>query len=177
LATGGVEAGRAKVGFISYGRKRRCKGANTVNSDFEMMNAFFRLDPETGKLYWKVARGGVSIGDHAGTDGPGGYLTVGANNKSYYVHRIIFLLVHGKWPTGVCDHADRNTKNNKPNNIRDSTHVENMMNSKTRKDNKSGHRGVFFNTREGKWEAKKRGKSLGAWHDKAKAVDAYENAL
>lgn len=145
--------------------------------EIRRIKELFRLDPATGKIYWKIWSGAGKPGKEAGTPDGRGYLIVGANYRSYYVHRIVFLLTYGRWPVGVTDHIDQDKTNNKPDNLREATHGENMMNSKVRKDNKSGHRGVYFNNREGKWDAKKRGKLLGSFDNKEAAIEARENAL
>ena len=51
------------------------------------------------------------------------------------------------------DHIDRNPLNNRRNNLRKATIVENAQNHSLRKDNKSGFIGVRFNERIKKWEA------------------------
>ena len=71
------------------------------------------------------------------------------------VHRIIFLLKEKKLdPDKEVDHDDGNSLNNNPDNLRESTHSENMHNSKAPKNNTSGHKGVFWHKASGKWEVR-----------------------
>ena len=71
------------------------------------------------------------------------------------VHRIILLLKEKELdPDKEVDHDDGNSLNNNPDNLRESTHSENMHNSKTPKNNTSGHKGVFWHKASGKWEVR-----------------------
>jgi len=49
------------------------------------------------------------------------------------------------------DHIDRNTANNRVENLRWVNRSENCRNMKMRTDNTSGHRGVFFSSQKQKW--------------------------
>jgi hypothetical protein len=71
------------------------------------------------------------------------------------VHRIILLLKEKELdPDKEVDHDDGNSLNNNPDNLRESTHSENMHNSKAPKNNTSGHKGVFWHKASGKWEVR-----------------------
>lgn len=52
-----------------------------------------------------------------------------------------------------CEHADKNPFNNRKNNLRQSSHEENMQNKKLYKNNKSGFPGIVWQERYGKWAA------------------------
>lgn len=91
----------------------------------------------TGKKYWVIK--------------------VPYHGKRYdlIVHRIILLLkdkvLH---PDKEVDHIDNNSLNNKSDNLRASTHSENMHNSRLPKHNTSGHKGVYWNKNCKKWEVR-----------------------
>lgn len=53
-----------------------------------------------------------------------------------------------------CDHIDHNTLNNRKYNLRQATPSQNAMNASLRKNNKSGIKGVYWDTRESRWIAK-----------------------
>lgn len=78
-----------------------------------------------------------------------GYYQVNLNYKMYYAHRVVFAIVHGRWPNGIIDHIDGNTTNNHPANLRDVTDSENNQNQKIRKDNVLGITGVSEHAKGG----------------------------
>lgn len=49
------------------------------------------------------------------------------------------------------DHIDQNSLNNRVDNLRWVTRTENVLNTKIRSDNKSGHRGIYFSSHRKKW--------------------------
>ena len=104
-----------------------------------------------GDLYWKVQLSKVAkVGDKAGSIDRLGYLNIQIHRKKYKAHRIIFLMHHGYLPECI-DHIDRNPSNNRIENLRPATHTENMCNSKTPKNNKSGVKGVSWHKVHKKW--------------------------
>jgi hypothetical protein len=57
-------------------------------------------------------------------------------------------------PTGpFVDHIDGDRLNNQRANLREATRTENNCNSKMRKHNTSGHKGVYWHAQRGKWHA------------------------
>lgn len=65
------------------------------------------------------------------------------------MHRVISGASSGE----VIDHANGDKLDNRRANLRRATHSQNSMNSKVPKDNKSGVKGVFWNTGLGRWQA------------------------
>jgi len=70
--------------------------------------------------------------------------------KGIWVHRLIVGLPQDK----DVDHINHNTLDNRKQNLRVCTHQENLMNSKTQKNNTSGHKGVFFLKKQNRYRAK-----------------------
>jgi hypothetical protein len=103
-----------------------------------------------GKLYWKVDRtnktkAGMLVGSF------GEYNTVCLNRKKIGVHRIIFMMFHGYMPDYI-DHIDRNTLNNKIENLRPATNTTNQYNAKISKNNTSGYKNVSWDKACNKWK-------------------------
>lgn len=117
-------------------------------------------DAETGNFSWRVARGSVTKGSLVGTSHSCGYARVRIDGELYYCHRLVFLIEDGVMPEFEVDHIDGNTSNNKRTNLRKSTHKENLTSTKLRKDNTSGHKGVYYKKDLGKFvvQAKVNGK-------------------
>jgi hypothetical protein len=112
----------------------------------------FDYNKATGELIWKSPRGNsVAVGDVAGTNNHG-YLQIRFNYKSYYVHRVIWLLVNGEWPDQI-DHIDHNGFNNKLDNLRNVNHQGNGKNRRLNKNNKSGVCGVGWTSSRKKWRS------------------------
>lgn len=79
-----------------------------------------------------------------------GYLMTFLFNRTYQVHRVVLFLATGEWPKNLTDHINGVKTDNRPENLRHSTHAENMRNRRTPK-GASGYRGIRFV--KGKWQA------------------------
>lgn len=135
-----------------------------------------------GHLYRKKAAGGYMAGSRVGwvTECNGSlYRKMNFKGKTTYVHRVIFLIEHGYLPD-VIDHANRGTLDNRIENLRAATQVQNMGNTKLSAANTSGRKGVTYRKDTGKWAAQImfEGKhiSLGSHADIEDAAKAYEVA-
>jgi hypothetical protein len=106
-----------------------------------------------GHIYWKIANSNrVKVGDRAGyLDDSRIFARI--NRKLYLVHRIIFFMHQGYLPE-LIDHEDRNSLNNKIENLREATKSQNANNSKVQKNNTSGVKGVYWNKSSKKWHAR-----------------------
>jgi len=104
--------------------------------DYVEAHKTFRYDPMTGKLYWRInASPRARAGDVAGTlfSAPRrtkcpDYFRVKYAGKCYMVHRVIWLLMQGHWPSQQIDHKDGNGLNNLFDNLREATHQQNIWN-------------------------------------------------
>jgi hypothetical protein len=108
-----------------------------------------------GRLYNRYTRGPRSkAGDYAARyDKSCGYNRLSFKGKSYLEHRVIFAITHGYWPKMV-DHINKNKLDNRVENLRDANHRRNnTVNSKLRKDNSSGYRGVINHKQAKGWVA------------------------
>lgn len=117
---------------------------------------------ENGKLLRKVNNGkGLKAGTEAGTINKAGYRQVNINKKIYYTHRLIFLMHYGFLPLTV-DHIDGDRQNNKPENLREASYRQNNCNTKLRKNNTSGVKGVYWSSTFNAWHARvfKDGKAI-----------------
>lgn len=104
--------------------------------------------------HWKVDRpNGVKAGDIVGGKPNNQYLRVSINGTRYKLHRIIFYLYHGYVPDHI-DHIDGNTLNNSIDNLRPATHQQNMMNLKVSRLNKTGVKGVTFESKNNSWKVR-----------------------
>ena len=141
----------------------------------------WNYDPESGILTWKnpCNRKSQFIGKRAGYTDPIGYTYVSFKNSRYLLHRIIWLIVTGKWPENEIDHINGIKNDNKLENLREATSVQNKMNCEKRKRNKSGYKGVSWDKQKQKWRAQIsiRGKRLHLGYFDNKGLAAYEYNL
>lgn len=89
-------------------------------------------------------------GGRAGCTNGRGYLIVGIKYKKYLVHRLIWVM-HGNDPAAVIDHINGDKLDNCIENLRASSHAENMCNAKLSKRNTSGIKGVSWSKSMRKW--------------------------
>jgi hypothetical protein len=148
----------------------------------EQLRATFRYDPRTGVLYWRRradARANWNArfaGRRAGTTRRGRILISVTGFKLLRAHRIIWKMAHGTEPAQI-DHKDGNPGNNRLDNLRAASAVQNIRNRRVRSGH-SGFRGVT--RRRGRWAARisvnRRDILLGLYDDPADAHEAYKRA-
>jgi hypothetical protein len=164
----------------------------------EFLRECFRLEPETGKLYWRVRpvhhfrsssfRSAQSTANNWNTIWAGqealrtdsrGYLCGALDRKRVYAHRVIFKMLYGFEPN-VIDHIDGDRANNRPSNLRDTSHAENCRNQRRSSRNRSGVTGVYWNPAMKKWRAVNPGRTkktdIGHFSDFNDAVTARRAA-
>ena len=115
----------------------------------ERLNELFNDEGFTVRR--RVNRSNAKAGSVIRNVGSHGYYRVRVDGKYYLVHRILWCMRYGQWPTGDIDHIDRNPLNNCTSNLREATHQQNMCNTAMQKNNTSGHRGVSWHKAAGKW--------------------------
>jgi len=145
-----------------------------------VVRRLFDYNPVTGSLTWRISPANrVKVGDEAGTVSCG-YRRVRIKNKPYLAHIIIWIWMKGRLPKRKIDHRDGNGSNNKWSNLRMATSTENQRNTKLRKDNSSGVKGVSFHKRYGKWAAyitiNKKTITIGFFDSVEAAAEARRNA-
>lgn len=96
------------------------------------------------------------------------YCYVKHQGKEYAAHRVIWAVVHGEWPETSLDHIDHNKRNNRIDNLRLATHVENSRNLSRYINNTSGQNGIT-KTRTGKFQVR-----LGYGNER-KCLGTYDN--
>lgn len=80
-----------------------------------------------------------------------GYHSCNIDGTNYLKHRIIYLMFYGELPE-LLDHIDRNSENNRIENLRSADKKINSINRELQANNKSGYRGISWNKNSGKWE-------------------------
>jgi len=152
----------------------------------DALKEILKYDPETGLFYWLVTRGRhARPGKLAGTPhkvkrSKSAYWRIKINSRYYLAHRLAFLYMTGTWPINQPDHKNTDTLDNRWDNLRDATPSQNQANRAARKDNKTGFKGVYFDTTSGKYRAEiqvnKKQIGLGYFENPEAASAAYAMA-
>lgn len=148
----------------------------------------FEYSPENGTLRWKVrpdfhfpsspnaqtwnARfAGREVGSITAT----GYRRLSLDKRWYLAHRLIWRMVVGEWPDQI-DHINGDRLDNRIENLRSVSRMENMRNRMLPRNNETGVHGVHWKPRDGVWHAQigidGRIQYLGSFATKAEAVEA-----
>lgn len=153
------------------------------------LHQMLRYDPDTGCLFWLARPSHLFVvpeladawnrrfaGTRAGSVKGNGYIQVCLSGTIVLAHRVAWALYYGDWPTGKLDHLNGDRTDNRIENLRIATDLENQRNLKRRSDNTSGHCGVFWNKNTLKWTAavsvKGRQVYLGSFQELDDAVSA-----
>lgn len=105
----------------------------------ERVRELLDYDPATGWLTWRSSRGRVKAGARAGCIDQLGYRKIGFDCVAVRAHRLIWLHVHGVWPTNEIDHRNGNRDDNWLANLRDVTISGNAQNRRrARADSQTG---------------------------------------
>ena len=98
--------------------------------------------PEHGELYWRKNKGTARCGHRAGATTERGRKQIMIDGERYYSHRICWLIFYGEHPEGEIDHINGDPTDNRINNLRVVSRVENLRNMKQYETNTSGVTGV-----------------------------------
>lgn len=114
--------------------------------------------------------------DNVGWINNNGYVVCKFLGKSYVLHKLIWIYMTGKYPSGDIDHINGIRHDNRWSNLREATRSQNINNMGIKKSNTSGYRGIY---KSGKgWGAKCmiKGKitHLGVFSTAQEASIAYE---
>ena len=163
----------------------------------EVLRQLMTYDPETGKLFW-AQRGAEWFTDgtrHTAevqariwntkyadkeaftpTNGTS-YHTGAVLGKMLLAHRIAWAITHGRWPDHFIDHINGVRSDNRLANLREATNAQNGRNRVVQKDSVSGVKGVRFDRRHGRWQARitvhRKQKHLGYYDTPEAAAAAY----
>ena len=125
-------------------------------------------DPSTGELRWRARRpemftptftrtrehacanwNSIYAGTIAGTVDGLGRRQIAVYGRLYKAHRLIWLMVHGRWPDAQIDHVDGIRDNNELENLREATQSQNQQNRSYR--SPRGLIGASIHKKTGRW--------------------------
>jgi HNH endonuclease/AP2 domain len=172
------------------------KHNNKSMPDAEFLRQRYSYDPDTGILIrlprpqsefpdfatWRSFM--IRLANKPVTKKSRGYVTISVaiEGKSHYcmAHRAIWAMVTGAWPETDIDHKNRVRDDNRWENLRAASDVDNAHNKSICYRNKSGFKGVHWLPENKKWRAQIRlnGKvsHLGCFEELEEAASAYRKA-
>lgn len=161
--------------------------------EISYLHKIFRLDAKTGEIFWRerdaemiphtqrrVCFNNRHAGTRAGAIKSRGWMEVTIDGRDYRVHRVIFAMAHGRWPTKPIDHINHVRSDNRPENLREVYPIENSRNRSPDKRNRTGVCGVFFHEKTGTYKASLGsgiGKNLGTFATLEEARTARSIAM
>lgn len=97
----------------------------------DIARLLLRYDAEDGSFIWRARIGPrATVGSSAARAGSNGYACISLLGKSYYAHRVAWLMTHDAWPGEQIDHINGKRSDNRIANLRDVTHAENCQNKR-----------------------------------------------
>jgi hypothetical protein len=146
----------------------------------EEVQRLFHYDEATGALSWKVCLSTrAKAGRICSYSDKRGYIYVKIHKRHYMVHRVIWAVYHGAWPTNDIDHINGNPSDNRISNLRPATRSQNLCNKKLSSRNTSGIKGVNWHKKARKWRGRvilnKRYYNAGYFDDPAEAGRAVQS--
>ena len=135
---------------------------------------------DTGVFTWNIQRGRARVGDVAGYVAKNrlGYewAQIRLLGVLYPAHRLAWLHHYGSAPGGSIDHINQDSTDNRIENLRIATNVENSRNQHMRITNTSGVTGVYWEESSKKWRAEVKVNGIknriGRFHDIHEAAEA-----
>jgi hypothetical protein len=116
---------------------------------------FLSYNRRTGNFIWRrlpPRPGRARLGAIAGTITKRGYIAVGIGGQRYLAHQLAWFFVYGEWRHDL-DHKNGDRTDNRIVNLRPSTIAQNQHNARLRLDNRSGVKGVSWDSHNKRWRA------------------------
>lgn len=161
----------------------------------ELLRQLLHYDPDTGEFTWLPRPREMFVanrahayevwnaryaGKSAGYFKKHGYLYIAIGRTKFLGHRIAWLIHHGPPVPNSIDHTDGNSWNNSITNLRAATHSQNMINTRYRKTERFGFRGVRPAHQRSGFSARisfgDKGIHLGTFTTAEEAAKAYRDA-
>jgi hypothetical protein len=113
---------------------------NQITAD--RVRQLVNYDSKTGVFTWNTKRRRCMPGAKAGCRMKNGYIIIRLDDVLHLAHRLAWFYTTEKWPAHQIDHINGDRSDNRIDNLREATNLENAHNRQKRKTNKSGYTGV-----------------------------------
>ena len=142
----------------------------------KQLKKLFKYDEETGRfirISHPVKNQQHLIGKVAGSRHSEGGWQVSVNNTNYLNCRLVWMYNFGEDPGDLeIDHKDGDRSNDRLDNLRIANREQQQANITINRRNTSGHKGVSWYKRLGKWRVDVKGKTIGYYTDLQEAIKA-----
>ena len=113
--------------------------------DQAALQAELHYDPLTGVFTRVAARcNKVKIGDVAGSLDSHGHVQISVFGKLRLAHRLAWLYMTGEWPADEIDHKNTIRNDNRWENLREATRVQNQANCKCKNTSLTGAKNISY---------------------------------
>lgn len=124
----------------------------------EELKRRLHYNPLTGVWAWRVRHGSnAGAGSRAGCLHHTGYWIISLHfagaRRQYRLHRLAWFYMTGEWPKHFVDHKNTNHADDRWINLREATDSQNNANTRLRKTNTSGLKGVHWCKVKRKWRS------------------------
>lgn len=93
------------------------------------------------------------LGETIGNASSRGYLEISVGEEKYSAHKLAWYITHGEYPNPSIDHINGDKQDNRIENLRLSTPLENMRNRGKNENNTTGYNGVYLSS-SGRYRAR-----------------------
>lgn len=120
----------------------------------ERLKESLHYNPSTGLFVWKISPcNSIKIGDIAGYKRKDDYIVLRLDKKRYLAHRVAWFYVYGVFPDNCLDHINQNPSDNRIDNLREVTFLENCRNKRKGRRNSTGCLGVSYSKKNKKYQS------------------------
>lgn len=119
-------------------------------------------------------------GRQAGSPTKKGYIAITVRGKKFLAHRLAWFFVFREWPEHQIDHVNGVKSDNRIVNLREASASDNQCNRPAQRNNQAGVKGLYFETRRGKWRVRvsreRKEHHVGYFATKEEAYEAWKQA-
>ena len=119
----------------------------------ERLFELFEVNVASGTFLRRLPRGGRKAGEAVGCPDKNGYTKIRVDDVLYNRHILVWIVATGSPPTKDIDHINTDKHDDRFENLRLASKIQNGANRSKNKNNTSGLKGVYYDKRAKEWRA------------------------